>query len=126
MAKRTTDLGAQVHAAKCSFCHGPDGQSKAPWIPPLAGTASSLARHGESQINVTLNGSARVVAAGLPDAYRMPAYREQLSDEQVAAVVRFVWRSWGNGGGAVQSGAVRTIRRDTRAATLDVAPLPTH
>lgn len=126
VAKRTADLGAQVYAAKCSFCHGPDGRGKAPWIPPLAGTASSLAAHGESQINITLNGSAHVVAAGVPDAYRMPAYRQQLSDEQVAAVVSFVRRSWGNQGDAVQPGAVRAIRRDTHAANLDIAPLPTR
>jgi mono/diheme cytochrome c family protein len=56
----------------------------------------------------------------------MPAYREQLSDEQVAAVVSFVRRSWGNGGSAVQPGTVRAIRRDTHAASLDVAPLPTR
>jgi mono/diheme cytochrome c family protein len=28
MVKRTTDPGAQVYAAKCSFCHGSDGQGK--------------------------------------------------------------------------------------------------
>ena len=126
VAKRTGDLGAQVYAAKCSFCHGPDGRGKAPWIPPLAGTASSLARHGDSQINITLNGSARVVAAGVPDAYRMPAYRAQLSDAQVAAVVSFVRRNWGNDSGAVTPRAVTAIRRDTRAAVLDISPLPTR
>lgn len=43
---------------------------------------------------MTLNGSSRVVANGIPDAYRMPPFRQQLSDQQIADVLTFVRSSW--------------------------------
>ncbi|TXI11018.1 MAG: cytochrome c [Rhizobium sp.] len=109
--------GAQTFMAKCSFCHGPDGRGKQQWIPPLAGSAASLAKESASQINVTLNGSSRVVANGIPDAYRMPPFRQQLSDQQIADVLTFVRSSWGNQGGPVAAGDVKSLRDHTDPAS---------
>ncbi|WP_395337456.1 cytochrome c [Novosphingobium sp. BL-8H] len=122
----STDPGARVYMAKCSFCHGADGRGKAPWIPPLAGTASSLGKENASTINVTLNGSDRVVAANVPDAYRMPAYRDQLGDRQIADVVTFIRKSWGNHGGPASPDDVRKLREDTKAAGYSPKVLPAH
>ncbi|CAN7559635.1 cytochrome c [Rhizobium rhizogenes] len=109
--------GAQTFAAKCGFCHGNDGKGRNQWIPPLAGAASSLAPENASQINVTLNGSGRVVTAGIPDAYRMPPFREQLSDEQIADVLSYVRSTWGNHGGAVTATQVKALRDHTNPAS---------
>jgi mono/diheme cytochrome c family protein len=109
--------GAQTYAAKCGFCHGTDGRGKNEWIPPLAGAASSLISHSESQVNVTLNGSARVVTADIPDAYRMPSFREQLSDRQIADVISYVRSSWGNHGGPVTPEDVKALREHTDPAS---------
>lgn len=124
--KRLSEPGAQTYAAKCSFCHGADGRGKAPWIPPLAGVASSMGASGASTVNVTLNGSARIVAGGVPDAYRMPAFRAQLSDQEVAEVASFVRSAWGNKGGKVSAKTVATIREDTKPASNAPALLPTR
>jgi mono/diheme cytochrome c family protein len=86
-------------------------------MPPLAGATSALAGENASAINITLNGSQRIVAAGLPDAYRMPAFREQLSDQEVAEVLSFVRSSWGNHGSAVDAQAVSTLRGHTDPAS---------
>ncbi|WP_197419703.1 MULTISPECIES: cytochrome c [Agrobacterium] len=109
--------GAQTFAAKCSFCHGPDGRGQNQWIPPLAGAASSLTTENASQINVTLNGSGRVVANGIPDAYRMPPYRAQLSDKEIADVLSYVRSAWGNHGGAVTAEEVNALREHTDPAS---------
>jgi mono/diheme cytochrome c family protein len=109
--------GAQTFIAKCSFCHGLDGKGRNEWIPALAGAASSLAPVPDSQINITLNGADRVVAADIPDAYRMPAYRGQLSDQEIADVVSFVRSSWGNNGSAVSAKDVSTLRSHTDPAS---------
>ncbi|WFU10314.1 cytochrome c [Rhizobium sp. CB3090] len=109
--------GAQTYAARCSFCHGPDGKGQNQWIPPLAGAASSLIGHTDSQVNVTLNGSSRVVTAGVPDAYRMPPFREQLSDQQIADVLTYVRSTWGNRGSAVRAEDVKALREHTDPAT---------
>lgn len=102
--------------AKCSFCHGADGRGQSPWIPPLAGSASSLTADTSSQINITLNGSGRVVVNGMPDTYRMPSYRSQLSDQQVADVLTFVRSSWGDRKTAIAPDDVKNIRKRTTPA----------
>ena len=110
--------GAQIYAARCSFCHGTDGRGQAPWISPLAGSAASLTQHSQSQINVTLNGSMRVVTAGIPDTYRMPPFREHLNDREVADVLTYLRGAWGNHGGAVSAEDVAKLREDTDPASI--------
>ncbi|MFJ4445300.1 c-type cytochrome [Pseudomonas sp. NPDC089422] len=109
--------GAHTYVTRCASCHGLDGKGQAEWMPPLAGATSALARENASAINITLNGSQRIVAAGVPDAYRMPAFREQLSDQEIAAVLSFVRSSWGNAGGAVDAQAVGKLRGHTDPAS---------
>ena len=111
--------GSQVYMARCSSCHGADGRGQAPWIPPLAG-ATSMQVDAASSINVVLNGSARIVANGLPDAYRMPPYRKQLTDQQAADVLNFIRTSWGNQGTEVKTKAVTDMREKTDPASSNV------
>ncbi|MGC4026561.1 MAG: cytochrome c [Mesorhizobium sp.] len=114
-----TRPGAKTFAAKCSFCHGPDGRGHNQWIPPLAGAVSSLVDENASQINVTLNGSGRVVTAGIPDAYRMPPFRTQLSDQEIADVLTYIRSSWGNYGGTVKPREVKALREQTGSASIN-------
>mgnify|MGYP000865259675 CR=1 FL=1 len=109
--------GAQIYMAKCRFCHGVDGRGQGQWIPPLAGVASSLASDSSSAINITLNGSARIVANGIPDAYRMPSYRAQLSDKDIADVLTFIRSSWGNRGARVLVSDIQKLRDKTVPAS---------
>ncbi|NNB71443.1 c-type cytochrome [Pseudomonas fluorescens] len=109
--------GAHTYATRCASCHGLDGKGQPEWMPPLAGATSALAKESASAINITLNGSQRVVAAGVPDAYRMPAFREQLSDQEIAQVLSYVRSTWGNHGGAVDAQAVGKLRGHTDPAS---------
>ncbi|MCG8291833.1 c-type cytochrome [Pseudomonas entomophila] len=109
--------GAHTYVTRCASCHGLDGKGQAEWMPPLAGATSMLAKENASAINITLNGSQRIVAAGVPDAYRMPAFREQLSDQEIAAVLSFARATWGNQGGAVDTQAVSKLRGHTDPAS---------
>jgi len=109
--------GAHTYATRCASCHGLDGKGQAEWMPPLAGATSMLAAENASAINITLNGSQRIVAAGVPDAYRMPAFREQLSDQEIAQVLSFARSAWGNHGGAVEAKAVGRLRGHTDPAS---------
>ena len=116
-AQRLDSPAARTYMAKCAACHAVDGRGRAPWIPPLAGAVSSLAKEDASAINVTLNGSVRVVADGVPDSYRMPPFRSQLSDAEIADVLSFIRSSWGNHGGAVKVDDVKTLRDRTNPAS---------
>ena len=116
-ATASTGPGAHTYATRCASCHGLDGKGQPEWMPPLAGATSALAKESASAINITLNGSQRVVAAGVPDAYRMPAFREQLSDQEIADVLSYVRSTWGNHGGAVDAQAVGKLRGHTDPAS---------
>ncbi|ARB27432.1 cytochrome c [Pseudomonas tolaasii] len=109
--------GAHTYATRCASCHGLDGKGQPESMPPLAGATSALAKENASAINITLNGSQRVVAAGVPDAYRMPAFREQLSDQEIAQVLSYVRGTWGNNGGTVDAAAVNKLRGHTDPAS---------
>ncbi|QSX33263.1 cytochrome c [Shewanella avicenniae] len=122
-ANTANSQGAHIYLTRCAACHGADGIGREQWIPPLAGASSMLTRHDASAINITLNGSSRIVTQGVPDAYRMPPFRQQLSDQEIAAVLSFIRSAWGNQGAAVTADSVKTIRHDTDPASSDVVIL---
>ncbi|MBD9629094.1 c-type cytochrome [Pseudomonas sp. PDM19] len=109
--------GGHLYLTRCASCHGADGKGQNEWMPPLAGATSAMTPIADSAINISLNGALRVVSAGVPDAYRMPAFREQLSDQEIAAVVSFVRTTWGNQGGKVDPKAVARLREHTDPAS---------
>lgn len=123
IAEKIKQPGMSIFIAQCSSCHGADGRGQAPWIPPLAG-ATSMQVDPSSAINVVLNGSARIVADGIPDTYRMPAYRKQLSDQQMVDVINYIRTSWGNHGEKIKAKDVKEIRWRTDAASPNVIILP--
>ena len=109
--------GAKTYIRQCAACHVTDGKGHAPYLPPLAGNPTVLDKDPSSLINITLNGSARIVVQGLPDAYRMPQFRVLSNDQDVADVVNFIRTSWGNNAPAVTVEQVAKIRANTDPAS---------
>jgi mono/diheme cytochrome c family protein len=72
----------------------------------MDGNASSL-------INLVLNGADPLVAKGIPDAYRMPQFRVQLTDAQIGDVLTYIRGAWGNDAAAVSSDQVKKLRPAT-------------
>lgn len=121
MAKFTsggaTDAAADIFLRKCSYCHGRDGKGRGEFLPPLAGAFSLVAAAPDSVMNIILNGASRVVANGVPDSYRIPAFYVQLRDEDVAAVASFVRQAWGNTGTPVTAAEVKDLRDRTNPSS---------
>ncbi len=105
--------GAALYASACASCHGFDARGFAPYMPSIAGNPVVLDRDPSSLINLMLNGSIPLVAKGTPDAYRMPQFRQQLSDQDIADVITFIRSSWGNGAPAVTAAQVAALRKTT-------------
>lgn len=80
--------GEGVFSNNCAACHGAEGQGQVG--PRLAGN-SNLDRP-EFVANRIIN--------GFPQ-HGMPAFRDQLSDEEVASAATYVRNSWGNDFGGV-------------------------
>jgi mono/diheme cytochrome c family protein len=109
--------GGKLYAQQCAACHLEDGKGHAPYIAPLAGNPVVLDTDSTSLINITLNGSARVVVSGMPDAYRMPQFRVLLKDEEIADIVSFIRSSWGNHAAPITGAQVAKVRSGTEAAS---------
>ena len=109
--------GERLYTQQCATCHLPDGKGHAPYIAPLTGNPTVADADPSSLINIALNGSSRIVVAGMPDAYRMPQFRVLLRDEEIAEIVSFIRQSWGNTASPVTSEQVSKIRRASEAAS---------
>jgi alcohol dehydrogenase (quinone), cytochrome c subunit len=108
-----TAPGAATYATRCASCHGLDAKGFAPYLPPLAGNPTVLGNDPSSLINLVLNGSTPLVVKGTPDAYRMPQFRLQLSDREIADVVTFFRAGWGNQASPVTAAQVADLRKST-------------
>jgi mono/diheme cytochrome c family protein len=110
-------LSGKGYAQQCAACHLADGKGHAPYIAPLAANPAVMDPDPSSLINITLNGSSRVVVEGMPDAYRMPQFRVLLKDQDIAEIVSFIRSSWGNSAVPVTADQVAKIRKNSSAAS---------
>ncbi|MCA0200667.1 MAG: cytochrome c [Proteobacteria bacterium] len=115
--------GERLYVQHCAACHGHDGRGHAPYLPPIAGNPTILDANPISLINVTLNGSARIVVQGMPDAYRMPQFRVLLNDQEIAEIISFMRKGWGHSAGGVTPAQVQKLRDSTNPASDEVVIL---
>ncbi|HEY1725488.1 MAG TPA: c-type cytochrome [Steroidobacteraceae bacterium] len=107
--------GAAIYQDLCSACHKADGTGVPYLIPNLAQTASIASREPTSLIHVVLRGATTVSTADEPTAPAMPAFGDQLTDQQVAAVITYVRNSWGHAAAALSAGEVHAARQTKSA-----------
>jgi mono/diheme cytochrome c family protein len=111
--KPTVQPGGAVYAGACASCHGFDAKGYTPYMPALAGNPVVLDENPSSLINLLLNGSIPLVVKGAPDAYRMPQFRQQLSDQDIADVITFIRNRWGDRAPAVTAARIAKLRKTT-------------
>lgn len=109
----TSEPGAATYTGTCANCHGFDAKGFGPYMPALAGNPIVLDNDPSSLINLVLNGSNPLVVKGTPDPYRMPQFRRQYSDQEIADVVTFIRNGWGNQAPANTASEVVNLRKTT-------------
>jgi mono/diheme cytochrome c family protein len=92
-------LGQTVYAQSCASCHGANLEGKPNWKVPLAdgslpppphdSTGHTWHHPDELLIDITANGGDPKYNS------QMPAFKDQLSSEQIAAVLEFIKSRWG-------------------------------
>jgi mono/diheme cytochrome c family protein len=102
--------GPQIYTANCAGCHGAQGAGVPGAFPALAGDPVVTAADAKAHITTVLRGLHGKVIGGKPYAGEMPAYRTQLSDAEVAAVIDHERTSWGNKAPVVTPDAVKALR----------------
>jgi mono/diheme cytochrome c family protein/glucose/arabinose dehydrogenase len=100
--KRRFDAGQQVYRNICQACHQPDGRGQDRLAPTLIGSALALAE-AEIPARILLNGKEGPV--GL-----MPPVGSSLTDDQIADVLTYVRREWGQSGTPVDPATVKAVR----------------
>jgi len=110
-ADTLVDAGAKVYAEHCESCHRADGKGVAGIYPPLDGNSSVTEPTGINAARIVLLGGFAPVTAANPRPYSMPPFAQQLSDEQVAAVISYIRRSWGNHASAMRAEDVSKYRQ---------------
>jgi mono/diheme cytochrome c family protein len=116
----TTQPGAAIYASDCASCHGFDAKGFPTYMPALAGNPVVIDENPSSLINVVLNGSVPLVPKGAPAPYRMPQFRQQLSDQDAADVITFMRNHWGNQASAVTTTQVAKLRKSTNPTSDQV------
>ena len=104
----------------CAVCHGPEGRGLEGQFPPLAGSEWVLAPGPNRLIRIALNGLAGPIKVlGRDFNSAEPAWRDVLSDEEIAAVLTYVRTNgkWGNTAAPVFPAQVKAIREATRSRT---------
>lgn len=102
--------GAEIYKNICLGCHQEDGRGREKVAASLVGSAYVANADPTATIRVLLSGKEGQI--GL-----MPPVGPALSDEQIASVLTFVRRAWGNTAPAVDPLNVMEIRGLTRTRT---------
>lgn len=104
--------GQKVYASVCVQCHKPDGLGAPGLAPPLAGSEWTAGSE-ERLVRIVLHGlRGPITVNGESYNLDMPGWK-MLSDEQIAAALTYVRRSWENEAPPVSPGAVARIRSET-------------
>jgi len=93
--------GEKVFTSNCAVCHQLNGQGVPGMFPALAGSKIVNGR-ASAHIDRVLNGKPGTA---------MPAFKEQLDDAAIAAVIDYERSAWGNRGAPVQVADVAAQRK---------------
>ena len=103
--------GAALYRTSCASCHQSNGQGVEGAFPPLADDPVVTAEDPTRHVQIILFGLQGEPIGGVDYTTPMPAWADQLSDEEVAAVVNHERTSWGNDAPTVTAAEVAEIRR---------------
>ncbi|WP_321954058.1 c-type cytochrome [Paraburkholderia bannensis] len=99
--------GAVLYGAACASCHGDRGEGKVGLYPSLTSSATAGSSDASNLIMTVAQGIDRHDATGQTV---MPAFGRDMSDEQIAAVVNYVTKRFGNPAVAVSAEQVHVTR----------------
>src|ERR1700688_3336874 len=105
--------GKTLFVTKCAACHQAGGLGGGPY-PPLTGNADVTAADTASLILTVLNGrSGPIQVNGKTFSGNMPAWKDQLSNDELAAVLTYVRSAWTNKAAIVSAEQVAAARNPT-------------
>jgi mono/diheme cytochrome c family protein len=107
--QRRFEAGHEIYRNLCQACHQPDGRGQDRLAPSLVGSELALAAP-EIPTRILLGGKEGPI--GL-----MPPIGASITDEQIASVLTYVRREWGQDGTPVDPAIVKSVRALTAGRT---------
>lgn len=102
--------GSKVFATNCSSCHQAQGQGVPGTFPPLAKNPA-VTGDANAVIKVVKNGlTGKITVNGQTYNGMMPAWKGNLTDPEIAAVITYIRSSWGNKASAVTPAQVTAVQ----------------
>ncbi len=98
------ESGKTLYATRCAGCHGAEGEGKE----KVAALANSKWVNAPSAFPIRILANGKEGPMGM-----MPPVVKQLSDEQIADVLTYVRRAWGNTGAPIATIEVRETRQSS-------------
>jgi mono/diheme cytochrome c family protein len=99
-----------LFADNCASCHGAEGKGVPGTFPPLAGDPVVNAANPTAHIGAVLHGLSGQMINGQKYEAQMPAFADQLSDQQIADIIDHERSSWGNRGALISAADVVAAR----------------
>ncbi|EHL32441.1 cytochrome c oxidase, subunit II [Legionella drancourtii LLAP12] len=97
-------LGKHKYEQLCAACHRADGKGLPPLYPALKGSSVAVGHPISRHIDIILN--------GIPGSAMQP-YKDQLSDDEIAAITTYERNAWGNNtNDTIQPAAVAAERQN--------------
>jgi nitrite reductase (NO-forming) len=113
--RSAVNKGFAVYNRTCMPCHQPSGAGTPGLFPPLAGSEWVLASDPSRIIRIAQGGlSGPITVKGQSWALLMPpiAKDANLSDEELAHVLTYIRKSWGNDASPVEAKQVAAVRKE--------------
>lgn len=113
--RNAMNRGFAVYSSTCMPCHQPNGQGTPGLFPPLAGSEWVLEPDPARLIRIAHNGiSGPITVKGQQWTLQMPPIGKDanLSDEQLAQLLTYVRKSWGNDAPQVSTEQVTAVRKE--------------
>jgi len=101
---------ALIYLNNCVACHRPDGRGYEGVFPALAGNPIVQAPDPMSLIAIVMEGYTTPRTRSTPAQFTMPGFAWRCSDNDVADLVTYIRRSWGNSAQQVDVAQLRPHR----------------
>jgi len=112
--------GKAIFAARCASCHQVTGAGGGPF-PPLAGNSDVTAADTSALIGTVLNGKTGPIAInGVQYSGAMPAWKGQLTNAEVAAVLTYIRSAWTNKAPSVSEDQVALVAKPVMLSGADI------
>lgn len=112
-----TDKGAELFRVTCANCHQANGEGVPGAFPPLVGDPVVTSADPREHAEIVLFGLSGRVINGVHYTAQMPAWGNQLSDDELAAIMGYERTTWGNNAPRPTAQFVASVRAANKPAT---------